>query len=771
MLRKLENDVIIKLKNSMYDLHLVGWRSFQDLCNALAREVLGQTALTYLPSNDQGRDGSFTGRWVRQNNEILEGEFVIQCKFTSKQNKNFTFSDFSLEINNVKELARQAICDIYIIMTNAGISARSEAKITKEFKNAGAKHVLICGYDYICQTIKERPRLRRMVPRVYGLGDLSQIIDERYYKQGQVMLESLKDELAKVVITESYNKAAKALERHNYVLIVGEPAAGKTSIASLLAMGALDQWQAATIKVSHAIDVKKHWNPDEPNQLFWIDDAFGATHYESPLAYRWNDIIMEIKTMINRGAKIVMTSRDYIYNAAKKDLKSNIFPLMNESQVVVNVHDLSIEEKRQMLYNHIKLGKQSVAYKKEIKPFLEAVAQSKRFIPETARRLSDPYFTNRLNLTSFSILKFVESQEGFLIDVIKDLDKDSKAALALVYMNNGRLVSPVNPSTSEDIAVSRMGSSIDRCIGALHAMSGSMVQIQIEDDQRYWNFKHPTIGDAFARYLVHEPELLEIYIYGSDTNKLFDQITCGNVNLEGATIVPQSLFYMVINKLANFTKSKNYKTEVFAIYFAKLELISFLGRRCSASFLKMYVENFPEIFKSISNPNLSGNVPREVELAWVLHKNKLLPEDIRRTIVLQIEKYALSGENIDFLKSEDIQSLFLSTELIALKDRIRTGLLKLPISDMTDLWKSKFRKDDDAEYHMYTLKSNLYLLQEHFPDLIDLEERIEEEIENIDNWVSDNSIFEKLEEKDSMQADVVSQPRIETRSIFEDIDV
>lgn len=288
----------------MYNLHLLGCQSFQDLCYSLAREVLGQTAFSYLPSNNEGRDGSFRGRWVILKNEVMEGEFVIQCKLTSKQNKNFTFSDFSYEINKAKDLVNQGLYDIYIIMTNSGISGKSEAKIKREFLKCGVKHVLIYGNDNICQVIRENTRLRRMIPRVYGLEDLSQIIDERVYKQGQVLLESLKDELAKVVVTKSYDKAVDTLEQHNFVLIISEAATGKTTIATLLAMGALDQWHAATMKLNHVQDLTKHWTPDEPNQLFWIDDAFGATHYESPLAYRWNEVIPQIKAMISRGAKL-----------------------------------------------------------------------------------------------------------------------------------------------------------------------------------------------------------------------------------------------------------------------------------------------------------------------------------------------------------------------------------------------------------------------------------------------------------------------------------
>lgn len=40
-----------------------------------------------------------------------------------------------------------------------------------------------------------------MVPRVYGLGDLSQILDERAYAQATAVLESMREDLAKVVIT------------------------------------------------------------------------------------------------------------------------------------------------------------------------------------------------------------------------------------------------------------------------------------------------------------------------------------------------------------------------------------------------------------------------------------------------------------------------------------------------------------------------------------------------------------------------------------------
>src|SRR5690606_14967862 len=145
----------------------------------------------------------------------------------------------------------------------------------------------------------------------------------------------------------------------------------------------------------------EHWNVDEPTQFFWIDDAFGVTQYESPLVHGWNHSLAQIRTMLRRGVKIVMTSRNYIYNRARHDLKESAFPLLSESQVVIDVHDLSNLERQQILYNHLKLGNQPLPFLSSIKPHLEYISAHTRFIPETARRIADPMFTKDLYLSEY----------------------------------------------------------------------------------------------------------------------------------------------------------------------------------------------------------------------------------------------------------------------------------------------------------------------------------------------------------------------------------
>ena len=121
-------------------------------------------------------------------------------------------------------------------------------------------------------------------------------------------------------------------------------------------------------------EFSERWNPDEPTQLFWIDDAFGITQYEDDLVRDWNRTLSRLPAMLKNGATIVMTSRDYIYKMARDELKRDTFPLLHEAQVVIDVQELNIDEKRQILYNHIKLGSQPRGFRSKIKPHLETAA-------------------------------------------------------------------------------------------------------------------------------------------------------------------------------------------------------------------------------------------------------------------------------------------------------------------------------------------------------------------------------------------------------------
>ena len=82
-------------------------------------------------------------------------------------------------------------------------------------------------------------------------------------------------------------------------------------------------------------------------------------------------------------------------------------------------------------------------------------------------------------------------------EVIKGLDKHSQASLALVFMRNGALESPVNLRDTEASSLKRLGSDLGEALIALNALRDSLTVIVKEDDEALWKSARPArIGDA-----------------------------------------------------------------------------------------------------------------------------------------------------------------------------------------------------------------------------------------------------------------------------------
>lgn len=752
-----------------YDLHKLGWKAFQDLCHTVLGEVLGQTVESMLDTHDGGQDGAFTGTWRTQAGEDLKGRFVLQCKHTTKRDRNLRPSDLSDELAKAAKLVGEGRCDSYLLLTNAGMTARTRSKIEKSLRNTGVKHTRLFDATWINAKIHESSRLRMLVPRIYGLGDLSQILDERAYRQARAILASMREDLAKVVLTATYRKAVAALDAHGFVLLVGEPAAGKTTIASLLAMTATDHRNASPLKLEHPSKFADHWNPDDRNQLFWLDDAFGVTQYEHHLVLAWNQVLPRLQPMLRHGATIVMTSRDYIYNRARDTLKGSAFPLLNESRVVVDVRDLTLGEKRQILYNHLRLGNQPHSYLSRLKPHLESVAQHDRFIPETARRLGTRFFTKSLHPSSYALERFVRRQESFLRDVVKGLDTDSRAALALIYLRGGKLKSPVELRSREEKALRRLGSQLGSAIDALQAMNGSLVRRIDPGDGASWQFKHPTIGDAYAFSLAANPEHLAIYVEGGDPKELVNQVTCGDVQVEKAIVLTSELFPQMATKLDELQHGDTWKGR----YRRRRATTQFLSRRCGKEFLSVYLRRNPGLLDEVASPGLFLDAVPEVDLAAKLHQLGLLPEEHRKRFVRTASSYALQGEDLYALWAEELRPLFTDGEFQELERRLRSELLPR-LDDIRYEWESEWEdqydRTDTAEEHMSKRIEDLDSLEQHFARDTEVVEEIKRQRAALQSWIWDN--MPENHESLPRRSGLPELPDLGNsgRSVFDDLD-
>ncbi|MFC1626210.1 hypothetical protein ACFL19_00760 [Pseudomonadota bacterium] len=744
-----------------YELHSLGWKAFQNLCTTVMGEVWGQVVQGFFDSHDGGRDGAFHGTWEQVNGESFHGAFTAQCKFTAKANKCLQVSDLKDEFAKAKRLAAKGLADTYILFTNARLTGSTEENIRQKFEAIpGIKQFGAYGCERISQIIRESARLRMLVPRVYGLGDLSQILDERAYEQAQEILSALGDDLAKFIITEAYRQSADALVDHGFVLLLGEPACGKSTIAAALAVGALDEWGCSTVKIRDADDFVKHSNPHE-KQFFWVDDAFGPTQVDWGSAYAWSRTFPHINAAIHRGAKVLFTSRDYIYRSARQHLKESALPVMKESQVVIHVEHLSKDEREQILYNHIRLGTQPRDFKTKIKPFLSDVAVHERFSPEIARRLGNPLFTKTLIISKLGLDNFVANPSELLCEIINTLDDASRSALALVFMRGGMLPSPVQMSKDESRSIARLGGSISNVLNALKSLEGSLLLNSLQGGEFAWRFKHPTVRDAFATVVAENRDLMDIYLTGAPLDKLFKEISCGNTGVEGVkVIVPLDQYDGVITRLESLDMKK---------WHEKGALYRFLSYRCDREFLQQYIARN---FEFISNLRVEAYlyIVSDVNVLVRLYEFGLLPESERLRAVTTIWELAIDTPYAGFLR-EDIRTLMTPEELSLLLNHVQTTLLP-NLDSCLDQWRDNYNSDVEPEAYFDDLKSTLQDYGKEFEKNEHAAGQVAKALADIDHLIEElqSEFPEKSDEDGFFGSRAKEDAQNSNRSIFDDVD-
>jgi len=746
----------------VYNLHTLGWAYFQTLCGTILREVLGQTFQVFAETADAGRDGAFFGKWTPSRAEEMCGNFVVQCKFTAKAGAVLRVSDVSDEILKVHRLARSGLATNYLLLTNASLRAPVEASLRERFlRIRGLRRFSAFGGEWITQQIRENQRLRTLVPRLYGLGDLTEILDDRVYEQAKEILSWLGDELEKFVVTDSHHRSVQALREKGFVFLLGDPGSGKSTIAAALALAAADTWKSRVVKVRHADDFTEHSNPHEQNQFFWVDDAFGQRQYERERALEWNHALPHLSAALRRGARAIFTSRSYIYRAAIEDLKESIFPLLRESQVVIEVEKLTQREREQILYNHLRLGNQPREFRSAAKPFLSEVAAHDKFLPETARRLGEPMFTKKVKPTSDSILHFVSEPDEYLRDVIEGLGDANRAALGLAFMRGGILRAPLDLTPEEDNALKVMNSTVGSVRKSLRALEGSLVVRELEAGENVYRFKHPTIRDAFGGVISDDPNLMDVFLRGTRVEMLISEITCGDVGIEGVKlVVPPGRFMLVIERLRELNAEPG----------GSKRIASFLAARCSAEFLSHFVEAEPQ-FVPMLKPRPWLLWSEEAKLFGTLHRHNLLPEEERRRFVTLACESAIHTCEWRFMQRHGFRSMFRPSELRSLRATLRRHLTATRLSAKTDWWKAGWERSDEEDPgdYFWTWKQELDSFAREFRRNRGVHSRFIAARRKLDRLIELLGREEKKKEG-NLDAASESEEAGSQRSLFDDVD-
>jgi len=619
------------------------------------------------------------------------GSSTIQCKFTSLPNSNLTLSQLSDELGKIPALAAQNLVEDYVLMTNHPVSGVASAQIEKAFIEAGAKRCRILGADWVVSQIDESARLRMLVPRLYGVGDLSNILDERAYEQAKMILSSMGDDIRKLVVTDAHRKSVLAINQHGLVLLLGQPAAGKSTIGASLAVGAADIWGCLTVKPTSPMELRERINPHE-KQFFWVDDAWGSTQYQKAVTDTWNQVLPHIAAAIKNGSKFLFTSRTYIWQAALRDLKTGALPLLTKSNVTIQVEKLTSNEKAQILYNHLKFGDQPQSFRTQVKPYLPDVVASDFFLPESARRLGSQLLTSHLAKTRAGLVNFFVNPSDFLQETIRTLTADSQAALALLFISGGRVASPILDCPEVALATKAFGVTSASLRTAVIDL-GETLSLHVQDQTGpYWKFKHPTISEAFARYVADNPELVELYLRGAAPSLLVNEVVCPGIQLQGSFVVVPSTFYgLLAERMTACTASS---------------LTAFLSTRANADFAAILLKLRPELLECDIYFHWRVSEYPSADFMARMQKFGLLPEQKRKEVAQAFAEAILERADASVLEDDELMTVFTEDERVQIFDAIEDKILN-NLAAHVDRTREQWERSTDPDSHFEELSMDV----------------------------------------------------------------
>jgi hypothetical protein len=747
-------------------LHTIGWRAFQDLCSQVCEVALGRPVEIFREAQDGGQDAVFLIPSLTDTLPIG----TVQCKHTSDAGKALKAGDLSAEFDNVEELVKAGQADTYAFMTNMSVDAPTAAAMRTKLRALGVRKPHILGRQYIVRVIRSSGRLRALVPQVYGLGDLTSIIDERLSEQSRALLESWIPKLRTYVPTQAHRDAVNAITKHGLVLLLGNPSSGKSAIGAIVSTIASENPDNTVLALTSPRDFEAGWNPNDPGRFFWIDDAFGSNVLRDDYVQDWTSAFSKLRAAIKHGNRFLLTSRKHIYEAARRRLGQRNLAQFADGSAVVDVGELTFEEKAQILYNHINFGGQSQSWRSSVKPHLAAVAAVDDFLPGIAERLGDANFTKGLAPRESSLVRFMKEPTEHLIDTVSALDDQLQAALYLVYVHQAGFDPNDYDASAADAVAELTGITLAKIQDCFAELNGSFLKLS----GAKWSFAHPTISDALTEILRQKPHMMAALIRGATINTILSSFTCeGSPLIRDALLIPSTLDDALVARLSRTPDERQPNWMLF----------HFISYRASDAVFTKLILRFPNLLqRSCWQTDVLANDPKICAYGRA-HKIGLLPDTLRHEAAENLESAALSEFDVSFFADLETLALILPLRLVGLGLALRTVVLP-SLEERIDEIAADADLDEEPENLFKKLLGLLDLLEEIGGDLDDdatsliddardqvkraitkLEERKRERDEESEDDTDWTHIVTKKKEDPSY-----SETTTKKRSVFDDID-
>lgn len=368
-----------------YALDRLGWLHFEQLCAALLELEGGVTPLGWAGGADRCRSVlSGTALEPPLVASRAPEPVLAQCVWVRPgSSENVLDAVKRLVVERSEDLA---VAASLVVLTNQRSTTRLPAALRRALPISRIK-VRVLGCGEIGARLDERPELRRAIPSVLGLRDLSELIDPQVAARSSLDRDAAR-ELAEVFLpTRAYRRALGVLDAHHFTVLTGPPEMGKTAIARIIALAQLTAgWEAH--ECTHPDEIWRAFDSARA-QVFVADDAFGSTEYRPDAAERWAGEMERILRTLDDRHWLIWTSRPAPLHAGlarlHRERGAERFPA--PAEVLVDASNLDVAEKTLILFRHAKAAELPQDTRAQLRRAGERIVADPHFTPERIRRV------------------------------------------------------------------------------------------------------------------------------------------------------------------------------------------------------------------------------------------------------------------------------------------------------------------------------------------------------------------------------------------------
>lgn len=328
-----------------YDFRTLSPIDFEALTRDLLQEELSLTLESFKAGKDLGIDFRFAGD--------KDKTLIIQCK-------HYVESGFDalLHILVSKELKKISLLKPrrYIVTTSVSLGPVQKDKIVRALSPYILSPGDVFGKEDLNNLLGKNPLIERHTIKLWliSLPILEDVLHAGVRNISREELSRIKEHATLYVQNESFNEAARILEKHNFCIIAGIPGIGKTILAEMLVLH-YNRAGYEVVKVSG--DISEAWKLNQPHtkRVFYYDDFLGQTSFSEKLHKNEDQRIIDFIHAVRKstGVKLILTTREYILQQAYQQYEKIDREGFSAQKCVIDLAKYTRINRAKILFNHI----------------------------------------------------------------------------------------------------------------------------------------------------------------------------------------------------------------------------------------------------------------------------------------------------------------------------------------------------------------------------------------------------------------------------------